>query len=469
MIVNVNGTEPPRNGVLLSVYAVGTFSPHMSLSRLVLLASAVRISARFQPQQIHLAFGGEPDSIAVDFATDADVNCTSTGVAFGTSPAALNMFVPASSCYYFAGALQWQSQVKLTGLKAGTTYYYTAGSPAVKYVSWSEMYSFVMPDTSPTSPPQRVAIFADFGYFNSESLPALIAGAYTGAYDWVIHAGDIAYDMDWDGGFGKIGAVGSEFLLAIEPIAATRPYMVSPGNHECANNFTHYRNRFAALTNFTAKASGSPSNLFYSFDSGLAHYISVDTELFDEFEGGELVHNMLTWLEADLTKANANRHIRPWVMAFGHKCSYMAQNSSLWESLFYIYGVDMYFCGHVHSYRRWLPFNPMTNVYDKAAANKDASVYTNPRAVVPIVTGAAGCQEPPAAHCNNDPKSTSPSSCGNYGFGILEIANATHAHWTWNTTVPLNGSSAPKFSDDLWVIVDKHGPRTTQLGDASGL
>jgi hypothetical protein len=128
----------------------------------------------------------------------------------------------------------------------------------------------------------------------------------------------------------------------------------------------------------------------------------------------------------------------------------------------------MYFCGHVHSYRRWLPFNPITNVYDTAAANKDASVYTNPRAVVPIVTGAAGCQEPPAAHCNNDPKSTSPSYCGNYGFGILEIANATHAHWTWNTTVPLNGSSAPKFSDDLWVIVDNHGPRTTQQGDASG-
>ncbi len=75
------------------------------------------------------------------------------------------------------------------------------------------------------------------------------------------------------------------------------------------------------------------------------HWIAIDTEVYDEFQGNDLPNNMLKWLAADLAKANANRASVPWVVAHGHKASYMASNSSLWETLFRDLGVDVYFCG----------------------------------------------------------------------------------------------------------------------------
>jgi hypothetical protein len=32
------------------------------------------------------------------------------------------------------------------------------------------------------------------------------------------------------------------------------------------------------------------------------------------------------------------------------------------------------------------------------------------------------------------------------------VLNATHAHWTWDTVVPVKGSPDPTFRDDLWIV-----------------
>lgn len=52
------------------------------------------------------------------------------------------------------------------------------------------------------------------------------------------------------------------------------------------------------------------------------------------------------------------------------------------------------------------------------------------------------------------------TSSNNYGFGSLTIVNATHLHWTWATSVPHVNSTAPNYSDDLWLIQHNHGPRS---------
>ena len=173
----------------------------------------------FQPNQLHLSFTGESTSMGLDFVTDNRVNCTGTGAAWGLSPASMPNFVPAVSCFELTG-VGWQNQVLLAGLTAGTRYYYSAGSQKVPDFAWSEVYSFVMPDVAPDAAPLTAAVYADFGWLNAESLPKLIAEAQAGLFNYVIHAGDFAYDMD-----AYNGEVGTNFMLQIEPYAATMPYM----------------------------------------------------------------------------------------------------------------------------------------------------------------------------------------------------------------------------------------------------
>eukprot|EP00976_Prorocentrum_cordatum_P008540 170577-Prorocentrum_minimum.AAC.1 len=117
--------------------------------------------------------------------------------------------------------------------------------------------------------------------------------------------------------------------------------------------------------------SGSSSNMWYSFNYGLAHFVALNTET--DYKGapeglrgdsgfipaggfgrdGEL----LAWLEADLAKADAERHLRPWVIVGGHRplyeWIYLAEDPLVKavEDLFYKYHVDMYLCGHKHSTR----------------------------------------------------------------------------------------------------------------------
>lgn len=51
------------------------------------------------------------------------------------------------------------------------------------------------------------------------------------------------------------------------------------------------------------------------------------------------------------------------------------------------------------------------------------------------------------------------TSTNNYGFAFLTIVNSTHLHWRFETAVAHVNSSAPLYTDDLWLIVESHGPR----------
>lgn len=52
------------------------------------------------------------------------------------------------------------------------------------------------------------------------------------------------------------------------------------------------------------------------------------------------------------------------------------------------------------------------------------------------------------------------TSTNNYGFSKMQAVNATHLYWRFDTAVPHVNSSAPKYTDELWVVVTNHGPRT---------
>jgi len=161
---------------------------------------------------------------------------------------------------------------------------------------------------------------------------------------------------------------------------------------EKLSNFTAYNHRFR----MPSPESGGVLNMHYSFNYGNVHFISIDAETGFPGAAEETKYvlpcggfgDQLAWLEADLIQANADRSVRPWIFAAGHHPMYQGSSidknfQAAMEELFYKYGVDVYFAGHVHQYERNLP------VY-QGIPEKD---YVNPVATTHLLIGGAGNDE----------------------------------------------------------------------------
>ena len=53
-----------------------------------------------------------------------------------------------------------------------------------------------------------------------------------------------------------------------------------PEDHEVANNYTHYKQRFASVAENAGARSNSNTAMYYSLDAGLVHYIFWDSEAY---------------------------------------------------------------------------------------------------------------------------------------------------------------------------------------------
>ena len=177
--------------------------------------------------------------------------------------------------------------------------------------------------------------------------------------------------------------------------------MVSPGNHEAEchspacvvnpvyglplSNFTAYNARW----HMPSDVSGGRSSMWYSFNVGPAHFVTINTET--DFPGaGEEEKGdsgipwlkaggfgeegeYLKWLEADLKRADEGRKAggRRWLLVGGHRPYDSIHESGITE-LLEKYEVDIYFAGHSHSYARTLD-------------EENKPMY--------VVVGGAGCDE----------------------------------------------------------------------------
>ena len=123
-------------------------------------------------------------------------NCSvSWGVQLATTPDFTSAdFVPALHCTDFTrseSTLTLAISVLLKGLVAGTKYFYVAGSPELRD-PWSRVYSFTHDTGAARAEGVTSVVLADFGYYNAESLDKLMADAYEGRFDALLHAGDFA-------------------------------------------------------------------------------------------------------------------------------------------------------------------------------------------------------------------------------------------------------------------------------------
>ena len=336
--------------------------------------------------------------------------------------------------------------VQLSGLAPGTAYVYQCAQDTTLHGPFST--------DPPEASPLTLAVFGDLGLNNSVSLPNITDDTRAGAIAGVLHVGDLAYDLDDNG-----GRTGDLFMEAIEPVASRVDYAVCAGNHENHANFSQYRNRFAAIAGGAGRASGSNSSLYYSFDRGPAHFVFVNTEC----NSVGALGRQLAWLEGDLAAANRSRAARPWLVVSGHKAWYMLHAGQcptavcplyvrVW-ALLQAYKTDVYLAGHQHNYQRFLPVSvgPNRTFAVDEAQRAHPGRYTSPRYPTTIVTGSAGCTEG-IAH-SQGPINATAAAFFSYGYGHLALLNGTHARWQWFQTLTEDGRMGAQLDhDEFWII-----------------
>ena len=124
----------------------------------------------------------------------------------------------------------------------------------------------------------------------------------------------------------------------------------------------------------TGKNAGTDSNIFYSFNQGITHYIVFSAEAYVYARSQVFIDNQKAFMAADLDAVD--RKATPWVVALVHKDFTMqadafADFSPILESK----GVDVMFVGHVHYYNRYYPYDPTTGQFDKACVSANGQEY----------------------------------------------------------------------------------------------
>jgi hypothetical protein len=249
-------------------------------------------------QQVHLSLTSNATEMVVDFV--------STGVAtsaafclYGKSKSELTSSAVATTS--FVPTIGNVSHALLSGLVPGTQYYYTCSDGDV--VSQSNV-SFIAGAVPQSGQPQRVAVWADFGVNDGFGLDQIAEDAAAGAFDFAVHSGDWAYNLDTGN-----SANGNFFMNRASLYSASLPVQPACGNHEAAANFSEYQLRHPGV----AANSNTHTALYYSYENELVHYLVFNSETY--IDGG--ITAMLNFMRSDL--ASVDRSRTPWVVAYSHK------------------------------------------------------------------------------------------------------------------------------------------------------
>jgi len=169
--------------------------------------------------------------------------------------------------------------------------------------------------------------------------------------DVILFPGDLSYSD----GYGKRWDTNA---ILVEPLFSQRVTSYTVGNHDV---FESTENGFAMEYRYPhdhlRKASNSPSEFYYSYQSGVAHVIALNS--YARSDPRDLQHQ---WLKKDLE--NVNRERTPWLIVFFHAPWYVSNTAHTLEAepsraqlepLFLEHQVDIVFSGHVHAYERTHP------------------------------------------------------------------------------------------------------------------
>jgi hypothetical protein len=344
--------------------------------------------------------------------------------------------------------LHYHHDVALRGLQPGTTYYYVVGAESSTESSSERNFTtLALPSDTGAF---KCSIFGDMGVNKSESTITRLQ--QHSEHKFILHVGDVSYADDLDGGRKYKAGRGYEQLYdrygeMVEPLASSKAYFVSPGNHDVSCHILSDADCIAAHRNFTpfnrrwrmpSDASGGTLNMWYSFRAQRTHFVSISTET-DHVgapttpstrvgggRGGGF-GDQLTWLEADLKRAREDSDV-DWIVVVGHRPIYQSLDDvadwpvntvkkcrAVFEPLFHQYGVNLYVGAHKHYYERLAPLHKE----QVCAAGTHCTTY--------IVHGSAGNNEPLSKKGSLHKDWVRGSDYENRGFLEFEVVNRTWA------------------------------------------
>lgn len=328
-----------------------------------------------------------------------------------------------------------EHEVRVTGLQPDTKYFYYVTTGGSMLAGGNNFHYFSTNPVPGTVGPVRIWAIGDFGKGNSGQYD--VRNAYTnftgsrGTDVW-IWLGDNAYDDGTDQEYQD------KVFNIYDTIFRYMPFWPCPGNHDYNTispaqatqpPLTHTGPYFDIVTVPTAaEAGGFPTGheLFYSYDYGNVHMISLNSELgsainqshdwtgaypFGSFNGSPMVD----WLHNDL-----QRNDKPWVIVYFHQPPYskgshdsddfyevyMKAMRENFVPIFDQYGVDMVINGHSHVYERSYPlfrhtgnsgdFDPNTMALSMGSGYESqgeayVKLQTGPKANKGTIYAVVGC------------------------------------------------------------------------------
>jgi len=299
------------------------------------------------------------DAITVCWRTDVP---TQSRVRFGSGPGALSQTVVDT-------ALVTDHKVVVPNLQPFTDYFYAVGTPTGDLAGDDpEHYFNILPPQGSTGP-VRIWAIGDFGKDNNEKIQVresyLDEAAQTGKADVWLWLGDNAYNDGTDSEYQQKVFDGVNGFHKVFPNTVFWP---TPGNHDynsvnlLAPPPQHTGPYFDIVDVPTQGESGglaSGYELYYSFDYGPVHFMSLNSELttWTATTGNDLTD----WITADL-QANT----LPFVVAYFHQPPHSKgshDSDDFWElpmrfmrnnimPLLEDQGVDVILAGHSHVYER---------------------------------------------------------------------------------------------------------------------
>lgn len=343
-------------------------------TRPVLALMVTLLAAAFAPSALAQTITRGPylqmlshNAIHIRWQTDVASN---SRVLYGASPATLTSTVS-------DGASVIEHDIRITGLSADTTYYYSVGTSTAILAGGDSTYRFKTAPVPGTIKPTRIWVLGDSGTGGDGTgrAESVRDGYYNSSLyqdpDLWLMLGDNAYDNGTE--FETTRAIFQTYPTMLRKASLWSTY----GNHETyTNNGAPYFNAFTFPTNGECGGRPSGTEHYYSFDYANIHFVCLDSE------GDRTVPSMmLDWLELDLANTT-----QKWIIAFWHLPPYSkgSHNSDTESALGQMranalpilenHGVDLVLTGHSHSYERSMlldghygdstTFNPATHAKD---------------------------------------------------------------------------------------------------------
>lgn len=309
------------------------------------------------------------NSIKIMWRTDSN---TDTKVWYGTDPNNLTFTATVNNNVK-------DHIIKITGLQPYTKYYYAVGDASGILGGNTLDHSFTTHPLPGSYVPIRIWATGDFGKGNQAQIETKQAFEnYTGSRlaDVWLWLGDNAYDDGKDQQYqDKVFG-----LSGFSDIFSKLPFYPSPGNHDYNEVWRASTTLGIPYTNIPltnhqgpyydivevpkyAETGGYPSSLevFYSFDYGNVHFLSLNSEVFDYTTTYDGINQMIQWIKNDL-----QQNTKDFTIAYFHQPPYTKgshDSDDIYELVMKAmrekvlpvlesFDIDLVVCGHSHVFER---------------------------------------------------------------------------------------------------------------------